>query len=174
MRLLSAIHRCDVSVFTWLAHRKGHALFARIGRLLSRTGDGHFYALLGLYLLLSSAPANRLFLACLLFAFGLERPIYFVLKNSLRRHRPQEVLKNFRGLIRPSDRFSFPSGHTSAAFCMATVVAYFHPALAIPAYAWASSLGAARLVLGVHFPTDIVAGMTMGTTVASLSLRMLA
>lgn len=161
-------------MFTWLVKRKRHALFARISRWLSRTGDGHLYALLAVYLFWSARPGSRLFLACILLAFALERPLYFVLKNSLKRHRPQAVLENFRSVIKPSDKFSFPSGHTSAAFVMATFVAYFHPALAIPAYVWASSLGVARLVLGVHFPTDILAGMTMGATVASLTLRVLA
>lgn len=177
--MASLIHRYDVSVFIWLMKRKRHALFARVGRWVSRSGDGYLYAVLALYLFASGvlwtwSPENRIFLVGIMAAFACERALYFVLKNSLKRHRPQEALENFRSVIKPSDRFSFPSGHTSGAFLMATCVAYFHPALAIPAYVWASSLGLSRLVLGVHFPTDIVAGMTMGTTVAAVTLKMLA
>ena len=179
MKLASTIHRFDVSVSIWLMKRKRHALFARVGRWVSRSGDGYLYAALALYLFVSGvlwawSPDNRVFLVGILAAFAFERSLYFVLKNSLKRHRPQEALENFRSVIKPSDRFSFPSGHTSGAFLMATFVAYFHPALAIPAYVWASSLGLSRLVLGVHFPTDVVAGMTMGTTVAAVTLHVLA
>ena len=106
-------------------------------------------------------------------AFLIERFIYFVVKNSLKRNRPEAALKNFRSIITPSDQFSFPSGHTSAAFMMATLLSFHFPSLLIPLYCWATLVGCSRVVLGVHFPTDILVGSILGIGTALFSLGQL-
>lgn len=170
MKLIATIQQYDTSMFTWCMARKHLDLFRRLSRWISRTGDGYLYALLGICLFWSGVADHRLFLYAAVMAFVMERPLYFVLKNGLRRNRPQEVLQNFRSFIIPSDKFSFPSGHTSAAFVMATLAGYFYPPLLLPGYIWAASVGLSRIFLGVHFPTDILVGMVMGISLACLSL----
>jgi undecaprenyl-diphosphatase len=174
MKLLTTIHQYDVSMFHWVMARKHRAWFTHIGRWISRTGDGPLYALFATYLYWTGLPADRLFLIAALAAFLVERPLYFVLKRGFKRNRPEDALFGFRSFIIPSDKFSFPSGHTSAAFLMATLLAYFHPALVLPAYLWATSVGMSRIFLGVHFPTDILVGTAMGMSVALISLRVFA
>lgn len=174
MKLLATIHEFDVSMFTWIMARKHLAWFTQTSRWISRTGDGLPYAFFGAYLLSTGMSSDRLLLVCALIAFAMERPLYFVLKNGFKRNRPQDALYNFRSSIIPSDKFSFPSGHTSGAFLMATLLAFFYPALALPAYLWAASVGLSRIFLGVHFPTDILVGMTMGMSIAAFSLRIFA
>jgi len=110
------------------------------------------------------------FLQAVLLAFAIERPVYFVLKNGLRRNRPQAALQNFRSIITPSDQFSFPSGHTSAAFMMATLLGFYCTPLTIPLYCWAALVGFSRVVLGVHFPTDTLVGAILGIGTALFSL----
>ncbi|WP_239649565.1 phosphatase PAP2 family protein [Methylocucumis oryzae] len=100
----------------------------------------------------------------------MERPLYFILKNGFRRNRPEAALKDFRSVITPADQFSFPSGHTSAAFMMATLVGYFIPSLMIPLYCWAALIAFSRVVLGVHFPTDTLMGVVLGVGTAAISL----
>ena len=172
MKLLTTIHQFDVSMFHWVMARRHRALFTAISRWISRTGDGGLYVLLAGYLYWTGMPADRLLLITALAAFLIERPLYCVLKRGFKRNRPQDALFDFRSFIIPSDKFSFPSGHTSAAFLMATLMAYFHPALILPAYLWASGVGLSRIFLGVHFPTDILVGATMGASIALISLRM--
>lgn len=59
-------------------------------------------------------------------------------------------------------RTSFPSGHTSAAFAMATVLADYRPRFAIPAYAVASTIGWSRVELGAHRWRGVFAGAALG------------
>lgn len=170
MKLLTNIQQFDVSMFTWVMARKRRALFTQISRWISHSGDGVLYVAYGAYLAWTELAADRLLLVCALVAFAVERPLYFVLKNGFKRHRPQDALNDFRSFIIPSDKFSFPSGHTSAAFVMATLLSSFHPALTLPAYIWAGLVGLSRIFLGVHFPTDILVGAAMGTSIALWSL----
>jgi len=169
MRLLLSIHKCDVFMFTWLINVKMHGQLSKMCRYLSKTGDGQLYTLIIIVSYLSEGFDN-LFLQSILLAFLIERPAYFILKNGFKRNRPEAALKNFRSIITPSDKFSFPSGHTSAAFMMATIVAYFFPIIMIPLYCWAALVGFSRVVLGVHFPTDTLMGVALGVSTALLSL----
>ena len=169
MKLLYSIHKYDVFMFTWLVNARMHAHLTRVGRYLSKTGDGYLYLII-MGLLYWRNGLESPILQAILLAFLIERPVYFVLKNGLRRNRPQAALQNFRSIITPSDKFSFPSGHTSAAFMMATLLGYYLPPLMILLYCWATLVAFSRVVLGVHFPTDTLVGAILGISTALFSL----
>ncbi len=169
MKLLYSIHKYDVFMFTWLINAKIHGVLTKASRYVSKTGDGQLYLFIA-GLLYWHDGYDSPFLRAVLLSFLIERPVYFVLKNGLKRNRPQAALKNFRSIITPSDKFSFPSGHTSAAFMMATLLGYYLPALMIPLYCWAALVGFSRVVLGVHFPTDTLVGVILGVSTALFSM----
>ncbi|MCX7098911.1 MAG: phosphatase PAP2 family protein [Methylococcales bacterium] len=169
MKLLYSIHKYDVFMFSWLINTRMHGSLSQLSRYLSKTGDGQLYVLVALLIFLQQGFDSPC-LQSLLLAFLIERPVYFVLKNSLKRNRPSAALKNFRSVITPSDQFSFPSGHTSAAFMMATLLGFYYPPLLLPLYVWALLVGGSRVVLGVHFPSDILVGVILGVSVALFSL----
>lgn len=68
----------------------------------------------------------------------------------------------------PSDLWSMPSSHTAAACALAVVIARLYPRLTPLMIALACIVGAARVVLGAHYPSDVVIGGAMGATIASL------
>lgn len=172
MNVIRSIHRCDVTIFMWVASRKAQDQMVRVAKVISRTANGPLYLALMLWLALSNQSTDGEFLNCLLLGFLIERPVYFILKNLFKRSRPYVAL-NTQNFITPGDRFSFPSGHTSAAFLVATLVSSFHPWIAPMVLAWASTVAAARVVLGVHFPTDTLIGALMGTGLALISMEIL-
>lgn len=87
-------------------------------------------------------------------AFALTFGVTFGLKTAVQRLRP----------LGSSERSSFPSGHTSIAFCAATLISREQgPAIAIPAYLLAGLTGFSRVEAGRHFPSDVVAGAAIGT-----------
>jgi len=136
-------------------------------RCLSRSGDGYLQVALPCCAWLYGGDDARVLAALFVWAFAVERTLYFVLKNSLKRRRPPQCVPDYKSLVLPSDKFSFPSGHTSAAFLFAALIYAVAPTVGMCLFAWACGVGLSRVVLGVHFPSDIVAGAALGLAVAT-------
>ncbi|MEY4590298.1 MAG: hypothetical protein RL497_2374, partial [Pseudomonadota bacterium] len=132
-------------------------------RLCSISGDGfvYFAAAFGLW---QQGLNNQL--RVLAISFAIERCIYFFAKPLFRRNRPAVALSHFKAAIKPADKFSFPSGHSSAAFMFATFVYYLDVNLGFLAFIWAVNIALSRVVLGVHFISDVMAGALLGIGIA--------
>ncbi len=164
--MLQQIQSFDTRSFLALSRHPRRLLLSRISLLLSATADGWCYLLLVPLSLLAKPDTAQHILRLALWAFGVERACYFVLKNTLRRRRPQQSLAGFTASITPADKFSLPSGHTSAAFLFVTLLCLMLSPLFMPLYLWAAMVGGSRVMLGVHYPSDIVSGALLGTSIA--------
>ena len=172
MPLLNTLNQVDTRMFLWCVNSRHQAVLARTARLVSRTGDGYLQIALPLALAITAGQAGANLLLCALLAFAIELPIYWLLKNSFQRRRPPEAIPSFHSVITASDRFSFPSGHTAAAALLATLVYLHFGGVAAPLMVWAALVGVSRVLLGVHFPTDILAGAVLGIAVAASSFAL--
>ncbi|WP_395342407.1 phosphatase PAP2 family protein [Ningiella sp. W23] len=170
---IKALSYYDTRLFFWL-FRLTKNRSCRPIIWVSKTGDGYLYFVIGVALWAFEPDYGTLFLFTTLMAYSLELPIYIILKSTLRRPRPCDFLHNMTSHITPADKFSLPSGHTAAAWLMSTIVAYFYPPFWFIAYGWASMIGISRVLLGVHYPSDVLAGMTLGILIANFSLAILA
>jgi undecaprenyl-diphosphatase len=95
--------------------------------------------------------------------------IVMALKFSIRRRRPEG---EWGGIYRNTDPHSFPSGHAARAFLIAVLATGLGPAwLAIVLWVWAPLVSLARVAMGVHYTSDVVAGMLVGILVAILGLE---
>ena len=173
MQILGALQQADLRLFAWLFRNGERFFLISPARAVSHSGDGYLHVLIPLLLIFMGAERAGDLVLVLAFALSLERPLYWVLKNALRRRRPEQFVPGFRSLIVASDRFSFPSGHSSAAFLLVTCLCVIYGAAALPMLAWAAAVGLSRIVLGVHFPGDISAGASMGTVTALFASSLL-
>lgn len=90
-----------------------------------------------------------------------------ILKNAVARTRPYEAVEGLHRIIEAQPDFSFPSGHTASSFAAAVVIFLTCPRKAgVPAVALAALIMLSRLYVGVHYPTDVLVGMIMGTLIA--------
>lgn len=144
-----------------------------LSRWISRLGDGSFYLVVGLLVAWLEPRHGADFLTTGLLAFAIELPVYLVLKQTIRRDRPCDRFADVTPQITPSDKFSLPSGHAAAAFVFATVLSYYYPSVILPAYSVASLIALSRVFLGVHYPTDIVAGAALGSGCAVIVLNLI-
>jgi undecaprenyl-diphosphatase len=88
--------------------------------------------------------------------------VFKALKHLSHRERPCQFEPHCWSNILPPDKFSFPSGHTMTAFSIALVLSYFYPAMEGELFFIALSIAASRIVLGMHFLSDVLAGMILG------------
>lgn len=170
MTAIDKVTKCDLIAFRWCMSRKRCAEIASAARWVSKTGDGHVYVIAGLALWWLEKQFGAQFAATLLLAFAIELPSYLVCKNTVKRNRPADAIEGFNSFLKPSDKFSFPSGHTAAAFLFASIVSFYYPPFSLLTYSTAFLIGCSRVLLGVHFPSDILAGMFLGLTSAELAL----
>lgn len=168
MRLLENIHQADLCAFSWLLRHRHRATIVSISRFISHSADGQLYIVAALVCAyLKQWPLLSLMAIC----FFTERVCYKISKQYFKRNRPPEAIPGFKSVVIPSDQFSFPSGHTSAAFVFACIFTFFYPSLAVVLYFWALAVGVSRVVLGVHFPSDIIAGAFLGSSIFAFYLQ---
>jgi undecaprenyl-diphosphatase len=127
----------------------------------TRLGDGWAWLAVAC-LLAAGGRAYHRTLAVAAIAGALASIVFTVLKRRIRRPRPCDLAQHPVFQVLPPDRFSFPSGHTINAFAITTVLALqwplFSPALAL----LAAGIGASRVLLGLHYVSDVLAGAVLG------------
>jgi undecaprenyl-diphosphatase len=136
---------------------------------VTRLGDSATWTWLGIVLLVlggEARHAGRLLAASALLATAITQ----ILKRLSRRPRPSLGCAGFVALVEDPDRFSFPSGHTAAAFAVAVAYAGAMGTLAPWFLAFALLVAASRVYLGAHYPLDVAAGAVLGAASGALAL----
>jgi membrane-associated phospholipid phosphatase len=98
----------------------------------------------------------------------------FGLRDWIGRRRPPLVYPEPKALVHVPHSGSFPSGHAAMAFACATVLAWWDPRLAVPAFVLAAAIAWSRVYVGVHWPLDVLGGAVLGVLVAIALLRLAA
>lgn len=166
LRSLAFDRRVCVAANRWGARRAVGVFFGAISRL----GNGLFWYALMLALvaldgwrgLLAAAHMAATGLAALL--------LYRLLKQHTRRPRPFHTCPGVIAHVPPLDEFSFPSGHTLQAVGFTVVALAWYPLLAPPLLAFTALVAASRVILGLHYPSDVLAAVGIGGALGALSL----
>lgn len=155
-----------------LNRRAGRRGLGLVMRSASRLGDGAIW-----YLLMAALP--------LLYGAAALRPVAFMagtgvtglllyklLKQALHRERPFIRHPGITLAMPPLDRYSFPSGHTLHAVCFTWQAVAHYPQLAWVLVPLATLIAASRVVLGLHYPSDVIAGAAIGAALGSLGVAL--
>ena len=148
-------------------NRLGHMRAIRLFfKGVSRLGDGVFWYTLAFCLPFTTGIEGvfaiaHIFTAALVCVF-----IYSQLKNRLVRQRPFISFPDIMAHTAPLDKYSFPSGHTMNAVNFAILFSWFFPALLWVVVPFAVLVGASRVILGMHYPTDVTVGALLGMIIS--------
>jgi len=133
--------------------------------LASRLGDGWLWWALGLVLLLFGGPVRFVALGAALISAALAVGLFQRIKKLFNRTRPCAISPNCWATLLPPDQFSFPSGHSMTAFAVAVPLSMFYPALEPGLLFCAFSIAVSRILLGLHFLSDVLAGSALGAAI---------
>jgi undecaprenyl-diphosphatase len=163
------MRRCD----EWLCLRMNaglrYAALLHFFRAVSWLGNGIFWYALMLALLVQHRGDALLPVLHMIFVGALGSATYAVLKRSTGRQRPFQIMSAVTAGAAPLDTFSFPSGHTLHAVAFTLVALNYYPALATILIPFALLTAASRVVLGLHYPSDVLAGAALGAGIAAAS-----
>jgi undecaprenyl-diphosphatase len=118
--------------------------------LASRAGDGWLWWAVGLGVLLFGGPSRI---------------------QVTGRERPCAVATSCWATLLPPDRFSFPSGHTISAFTVAVPLGWYYPSLMPGLLFCAFSVAVSRILLGLHYLSDVLAGIAIGVGIGLVMVR---
>jgi undecaprenyl-diphosphatase len=164
------IQRWDERVCVRMNRALRYATVLPVFRAISWLGNGIFWYSLMLALLLQHGaqavqPVVHMVLVGIVCTLA-----YKVLKRGTLRPRPYQALQAVAAGAGALDAFSFPSGHTLHAVAFSLVACSYYPALAAPLALFALLTAVSRVILGLHYPSDVLAGAAIGAAVAGLSL----
>ena len=154
-------------------NRLSHRQWIRhVFSVVSRLGDGGFWALMAAVLLILQGTSATPLVVQMALTGASGVLLYKLMKNRFVRQRPYI---NHGGILcgtAPLDQYSFPSGHTLHATNFSIMLSQFEPLLIHIVVPFALLVAASRVILGLHYPSDVVAGAAIGATLASVSLAM--
>lgn len=131
-------------------------------------GGAIFSTVFSLVLVLLGNSTIRLIGLESLAVLALSQIVVHSLKLILSRERPYTIIEHLHTFGFNLKDYSFPSGHTTASFSIATVLALNIPSVSLLTFFIAIIIGISRIYLGVHYPTDVAAGIILGVGSAIL------
>ncbi len=153
LRVMSVVHR-------WRAPR-----WIRLWMVCAtRGGDGWIWYAQGLVVLALGGASRYHAVAAAGVAAGAGITVFLTLKRAIGRKRPSVLEPHCWATLLPPDQFSFPSGHSITAFAVTVPLMLFYPPWTIGLLFCALSIAISRIILGLHFLSDVVAGCLIGAS----------
>src|SRR4051794_9134595 len=151
-------HRVMRRLNNWRAPR-----WVRVWAVVAtRGGDGWLWYSMFLVVLFFGGEHKWVTIESCAAAAGLGVLLFMLLKRITGRKRPCEIEKHCWANLLPPDQFSFPSGHSITAFAIVIPLGLFYPSLMIGMLFCAVSIALSRVLLGLHFMSDVLVGSLVG------------
>ncbi len=170
IQMLSRMQAIDSALCVTVSQTSQYRLIREWFRIISRLGDGVFWYIL-MFAILVTQQADGIKPVLHMLAAGLSGTlIYKWLKHKTHRPRPYQVRQDVFLSGKPLDHFSFPSGHTLHAVAFGLVALFYFPVLAIVLISFIVMVAMSRVILGLHYPSDVLAGAAIGYVIAFISI----
>lgn len=140
--------------------------------VITQFGSEFIIAAVGVIVYISSRNNRRLGIGIVI-GIVISDAALLLVKSSYFRGRPYEVLSNVNLPFGADEGSSFPSGHTTRAFTLATLFTLFKGRRYLFAIIAAGLVGLSRVIIGVHFPLDVLGGAVFGITLAFITVLLL-
>lgn len=159
-----------------LDERASHALrvaeqqgpLRQIASFIGHTGDSWYWGIALLAVILIAPPAYKHWALVSLIAVVIGAATVLVIKFTIKRARPEGEMGQ---IYRKTDPHSFPSGHAVRSLMLGVIALGIAPAwLGIALIVWAPLVGIARVMIGVHYVSDVLAGWALGVVFAVIAI----
>lgn len=161
------------SAALWMHGAATRAWVVRLFAAVSRIGDGWLW-----YAVVVSLPwiggAIGASASVRMIAVGIvDLAVYRIVKRWIARPRPFRACPGIRECARSLDEYSFPSGHTLHSVANSLILTVYYPRLAFVVWPFTGLVAVSRVVLGLHYPSDVIVGALIGAITAGLSFNLL-
>lgn len=163
---VTAVENYDERVFYYFNNCIKCPVFDYLMPRITNLGGAFFTIALCVILYLFENHAGKSSAKEAMAALLLSHLIVQVFKRFVRRRRPYLNYSNVNTFTRIWKDYSFPSGHTAAAFSLATIFVRTIPPVAFICFILAFLVGISRIYIGMHYPSDVIIGALIGTIFA--------
>jgi len=139
--------------------------------LATRAGDGWLWGAVGIALLCSSDALRFRAVEAAGCAVSVGFVMFHQVKRVFCRIRPRDIEPHCWAHIVTRDKFSFPSGHSTTAFAVALSLGSFYPEIMPPLLVLAANVALSRVIVGMHFLSDVLVGSGMGALLGYVAFR---
>lgn len=156
------------------SHRSSQRRYlSRSFAVISRLGDGVFWYMLMAAMVVFDGLDGMLATAHMVITGGLSFGFYKALKGTTRRERPCNYALDINAIVAPLDRYSFPSGHTLHAVAFTYIALHYYPQLAWLLIPLTLLIALSRVILGLHYPSDVIVATIIGFVLGYSSILIL-
>lgn len=167
---LQQIKTWDAELCAFCNRRSRNFTVRNLFRIASRLGDGMFWYTLMIVLLLEDGAAAVPAVLHMIAVGIVGTASYKFIKGKTLRPRPFNVYPAIKCVGKTLDQFSFPSGHTMHAVGFSIVAVSYYPVMFWLVWPFALLVALSRPILGLHYPSDVLAGAALGALIAGISL----
>lgn len=164
---LDALVQLDGQILLWIQDYLRFDFLTPFWKVITSLGDKGIIWILLTLILLCFKKTRKVGVLCAFSLVGSLLIDNIILKNLVARTRPYEVIDGLQLLVQKADDYSFPSGHAGSSFAAAVVMYKKLPKkFGISALILAFLIAFSRLYAGIHYPTDVLCAMIIGTAIA--------
>ena len=157
----------------WMHGASTRAWVVRLLAAVSRVGDGWLWYAIIVCLPWAGGPVGTSASVRMIGVGMVNLVVYRIIKRWIARPRPFRTCPGIRECARSLDEFSFPSGHTLHSVAFSLILTVYYPMFALFVWPLTALIAVSRVILGLHYPSDVVVGALIGAITAAVSFNLL-